>query len=171
MHSRKLLLGLLRRGTKLAGMALAVAWAAGLFSAAPGPAGQGALGAAASGAISTEQRFVPNVVGAFNGLSTRADALAFRRGASPEASLTKHYQGIARKQGPDGTPYLFITKSGKALIPGDDDEPGYLIVARMGSRDKTGERLRRNLYPYDETLPIPTEDRAVTSIPLNGVDG
>lgn len=176
MHSRKLLLGLLRRGTILAGMALAVAWAAGLFSAAPGPAGQGALGAAASGAMSTEQRFVPAVEDAFNGLSRRGDALMFNRRNSPAATLCKHYQGVARKDAPDGTPYLILTKSGNqpfSICPGDD-EPGYLIVARMSSRDKTGERLRTNLLPSAgevEVNPNLAIDEVVTVIPFDGEPG
>lgn len=120
------------------------------------------------------QHFVPDVVGAFNGLSPRADALAFRRGGSPEASLCKHYQGIARKDGANGTPYLFLTKSGNVPwfcgIHDGDEEHGYLIVVRMGSRQKHGERLGRNLYPYRGSQ-IPSEDLAVTSVPLDGRDG
>jgi hypothetical protein len=120
------------------------------------------------------QHFVPDVIGAFNGLSPRADALAFRRGSSPQASLCKHYQGIARKDGPDGTPYLFLTKSGNVPwfceIHDGDDEHGFLIVVKMGSRGKHGERLGRNLYPYNDSE-IPLEDRAVTSIALDGQDG
>jgi hypothetical protein len=121
------------------------------------------------------QRFVPDVVAQFNALAPRPEALAFRRGASPEAELCKHYQGMARKDGPDGTPYLFITKSGNVpdgIACFGDHEPGYLIVARMGSREKTGERLRSNLWPSG-LLPATDlpDDVVVTSIPLDGQDG
>src|SRR5262249_23457879 len=63
---------------------------------------------------------------------------------------------MARWNGPDGTPYIFLTKSGN--VPPKcgaavDRGHGYLIVARMGSRDKHGERLRSNLWPFALTPP------------------
>lgn len=136
---------------------------------------ESAVTAATSTGVSAEQRFVPGVVGAFNALSTRADALAFRRGVTPEAGLCKHYQGVARKEGPDGTPYLIMTKSGN--VPSGcgafvDDAPGYLIVARMGSREKHGERLRTNLLPHGQPLDTGLAvDVGVVAIPLDGQGG
>jgi hypothetical protein len=163
------LAGRLVRGARFTVAALALALAAGLFSPAPGPAGPGAPGAEASGAISTEQRFVPDVVAQFNALALRPDGLAFDIGTSPDASKCKHYQGIARKQGPDGTPYLFVTKSGNVPTGcfGDDDY-GNLLVVRMDSRDKTGERLRSNRFFRDELPHADVRDRVVTTISFDG---
>src|SRR6266511_2995272 len=127
-------------------------------------------------AASIGERFVPGVVGAFNGLSQRADALVFARNGTPEADTCRHYQGLARKDGPDGTPYLILTKSGN--IPffgcGITVTPGYLIVARMGSREKTGERLRTNFLPYDTPLAdlaTLADDKGITYIPFDGASG
>jgi len=133
--------------------------------------------AASDAAASGGQRFVPSVIGAFNGLSTRADALGFHRRNTAEASLCRHYQGLARKDGPDGTPYLFLTKSGNIPTSACVGEPvggtGHFIVVRMGSRDKTGERMRTNLFPYAQNDPllIPEEDEAIIDIPLMGTNG
>src|SRR5688500_20384988 len=49
---------------------------------------------------------VPNVVEQFNALTQRADPLGFDIVDSPNPSTCKHYQGLARLEGPDGTPYL-----------------------------------------------------------------
>lgn len=69
-------------------------------------------------------------------MSKSADALAFSTNGTPKPTDCKHIEGIARATGPDGTPDLIYTKSG--LDPGAfcivDDDPGYLIVARMASR-------------------------------------
>ena len=40
--------------------------------------------------------FVPDVVGQFNALTERADAMGFHIGESPNPSTCKHYQGLAR---------------------------------------------------------------------------
>jgi hypothetical protein len=153
-----------------------------LFSA---PAGH-AVGAEASAppvvaavtgfdtAASGGQRFVPSVLGAFNGLSTRADALGFHRRNTVVPTLCRHYQGFARKDGPDGTPYMFLTRSGNipsSLCFGEPiGDTGHLVVVRMGSRDKTGERMRANLHPYNQD-DIPAEDEAIVDIPLIGTNG
>lgn len=100
-------------------------------------------------------RFMPDVLEAYSGLSRRADPLAVRRELGPPATDCRHYQGIARKDAPDGTPHLLLTRSGNqfnsALCDGGD-QPGYLMVARMVSRDRNGERLRTNLLPYEGQL-------------------
>lgn len=57
-------------------------------------------------------RFVPDVEARFNALAVRVDPLGFHIGSSPNPSTCKHYQGLARVEGPDGTPYLFVTRSG-----------------------------------------------------------
>ena len=91
-------------------------------------------------------RSVPDVEGQFNALSYRPDALGFDIGDTVEPTTCKHYEGIGRLEGPDGTPYFALTRSGLYVLPCvlTDDEPGSLVIVRMGSRDKTGERLRSN---------------------------
>jgi hypothetical protein len=112
-----------------------------------GGRGAGAAGETPNG--DPGQNFVPSVVGAFNGLSKRPDALGFSREGLRGGTTCKHYQGEARANGSDGTPYLFLTKSGnKSICVLQDDEPGYLFVAQMGSRNKKGERMGTNLLPY-----------------------
>jgi hypothetical protein len=100
--------------------------------------------------------FAEDVVGQFNSLARRGDALAFNLGDLPdtvEPSLCKHLQGLARLPGP-GTPYLFVSRSGNdpgaSCVTGfESDDPGNLFVVRMGSRDTTGERLRSNRLVRD----------------------
>jgi hypothetical protein len=62
------------------------------------------------------QWFVPThfggVPGAFNALSKRGDALAIFPATGRAGTTCKHYQGVTRVNGPDGTPYLIMTKSG-----------------------------------------------------------
>ncbi len=122
-------------------------------------------------------RFVPDVEGQFRSLTERADALGFRRGDTPDPSACRHYQALQRVDGADGTPYLFITRSGNTpsipWLPDElacDDSPdekrnGNLIVVKMESRPKDRERLRSNRLRtgvnVDFTLP-PPEDEAVT---------
>jgi Concanavalin A-like lectin/glucanases superfamily/Bacterial TSP3 repeat len=90
---------------------------------------------------------VPDVVGAFNALTPRGEALAFRMGAGAplaegnqlvEASRRAHYQGIQRWERTGSVPYLFVTRSGQ------DVGYGNMLVVRMGSRDTFGERMRSN---------------------------
>lgn len=134
--------------------------------------------AAAQAGNAAGQRFVPNVESAWVSLSRRADALAARRGSDmPAATTCKHHQGLARKDGPDGTPYLFVTRSGNQLnsvLCDGGDEPGYLFVIRLASRDKTGERLRTNLMPFNTpftTRPHLQVDQVVKVIRLNDTYG
>src|SRR5829696_2475582 len=101
-------------------------------------------------------RFVPDVEGQFRALTERADPLGFHVGGSPNPSTCKHYQAITRVDGPDGTPFFIVTRSGNLPsidnLPDDlvcDDSPGetgngHLVVFRMDSREKHGERLRSN---------------------------
>ena len=124
------------------------------------------------------QHFVPSVLGALSGLSPSADALVVAKNGAPNPTECKHIEGLARANAPDGTPYIFMTKSG--LVPGfpapcfGDNEPGYLFVARMGSRPKTPERLGTNYLPYDSPLadlPALAGDKIVTVIPFDGSNG
>lgn len=135
-----------------------------------------------------EIHFVPDVVDQFSALSTRPDALGFYKGDSPNPSRCKHYQGMVRYQGGDNTPYFIISRSGNTppiphlpdgiscgeLNGGDDDDPGNLLVIRMGSREKHGERMRSNRIRKGkenaDTPPEP-EDRLATYITFDGTDG
>jgi hypothetical protein len=136
--------------------------------------------AVASGpAVVGGQRFVPDVVDAFHKLARRAEPLAARRTLGHQATDCKHQEGMARKDAADGTPYVFISKSGKdpGIACFVDDEPGYLSVIKMGSRPKNGERMRSNLYPLDGSPLVDRpniasgEDVVVKSIPLDGLHG
>lgn len=127
-----------RRSALLLATALA-AVLGGATIAAAGPSSSLATGAAPVG------RFVPDVLAQFDALSPRPDGLAFDIGTSPDPNTCQHYQGIARGEGADGTPFLFVSRAG--VLPtgcvGVRDE-GNLLVVRMGSRDRNGERLRSN---------------------------
>lgn len=99
-------------------------------------------------------RFLPDVVGQFQALSDRPEPLGLDPTTTPDPSTCKHYQSVVRVQGADGTPFLLMTRSGNLPDFGFsgtvcNDSPketgnGHLIVFRMGSRDKNGERLRSN---------------------------
>lgn len=128
--------------------------------------------------------FLEDVQGQFGALALRPDGLAFGIGDSPDPRVCKHYQGMARVQGPDGTPYLFVSRSGNQpggwgaiSCPLEDDDPGNLLVVELGSRERHGERLRSNRFardwPIDGGLvlgptPPPAEDRVVTTISFDG---
>ena len=123
---------------------------------------------------SPEIYFVQDAAAQFNQLALRPEPFGFR---SPDdfspTFLDYHYQGIVRKHGP-GTPYLFVSRN--------LDGPGYLLVVRMGSRDRTGERLRSNRlfrdspiagfpdYPFLSTLPDP-RDTTAALIRFDGTNG
>jgi hypothetical protein len=90
---------------------------------------------------------VPNVIGAFNSLTERAEALGFRMlpgvpiaegNIANEDSRKAHYQGIQRWERTGSVPYLFVSRSGQ------DIGKGNLLVVRLGSRNAHGERLRSN---------------------------
>lgn len=88
--------------------------------------------------------FVPDVVEQFDGLALRPDGLAFGIGSSPDATTSKHYQGMARTHGP-GPQYLFVSRSGNdSICSWCADDSGNLLIVRMGSRDESGERFRTN---------------------------
>lgn len=122
-----------------------------------------------------EMRFVPDVIGQFNDLSVRPDPLGFYRGGAPDPSLCKHFQGIVRVAAADGTPYFIVTRSG--VVPDEgichfgEDDPGNLLVVRLGSRDNDGERLRSNRLKRDtdisDTAP-PAEDTTVNFFTYDG---
>ena len=122
-----------------------------------------------------EIHYIPDVPGQFYSLARYAEPLGFHRTGTPDPSQCRHYQGIVRVNGADGTPFFLVSRSGNTpeipVIPDEwgcddsDDElrNGNLIVFRMDSRDKNGERLRSNRFRKGEhvndTEP-PLEDRA-----------
>lgn len=129
---------------------------------------------------------VPDVVGQFKALTERADPLGFHIGESPDPSTCKHYQGLARIEGPDGTPYLIVTRSGNTpdVIPGPDDPicddspgetgDGSFLVVRMGSRDTHGERFRSNRQTKGAAVnitPPDPRDRVATWFRFQGGNG
>jgi PKD domain len=116
----------------------------------------------------------PNVVAQFNALSERADALGFGIGSSADPTLCKHYQGVARSQGP-GEPFLFVTHSRNATDTAcsGEDNPGELLAVDMASRGDDGERLRSNrLMPDTDTIksPPPASDTTTKVVRFDGTD-
>jgi hypothetical protein len=102
-------------------------------------------------------RFVPDVSGQFRAFTERPEALGINISTTPDPSTCKHYQAITRvDRRADGMPFFFVTRSGSVPdiagplsgvvcndSPGETDN-GHLIVFQMGSRNKSGERMRSN---------------------------
>jgi hypothetical protein len=130
-----------------------------------------------------EFRCVPDVVGQFNALTERPDPLGFYIGDSPNPTACKHYQGMVRVEGADGRPYFIVSRSGVLPpVPGpddflcgdigtEDDQPGNLLIVRMGSRDKNGERLRSNRLRRDTNLTDTPPDPLDTTVAWFSFDG
>src|SRR4026208_1113298 len=57
-------------------------------------------------------RFVPDVKAQFLALTSRADALGFNIGNTPNPSACKHYQAITRVDSKNGVPHFLVTRSG-----------------------------------------------------------
>lgn len=118
-------------------------------------------------------RFVPDVAGQFFNLTQYPEALGLDRTTTSNPSACKHYQGLARADGPDGTPFFYMTKSGNTpafplagLVCDDSPDEngnGKLMIFKMNSRDQNGERLRSNRLQkgihVDNTV-SPDEDEA-----------
>lgn len=151
--------------------------ASGLSPAAAAPAREAKAAEAAQAQLPAWMpNFVPDVEEAFSKLSRRPDGLAFHLGSSPDPTRCKHYQGMARYQAPDGTPYMFVTRSGTdpdvCNKNGTDHDVGNLLVIRLGSRDKSGERMRSNRLRDEPPYFMPgPEDVVVRTIHFNGSDG
>ncbi len=132
---------------------------------------------------SGEVRCVPDVIGQFNALTERPDPLGFYIGDSPNPTACKHYQGMVRVEDADGTPYFIVSRSGVLPpVPGpddflcgdigtEDDQPGNLLIVRMGSRDKNGERLRSNRLRRDVNLTDTPPDLLDTTVSYFTFDG
>ncbi|MEW5871074.1 MAG: Ig-like domain-containing protein [Chloroflexota bacterium] len=128
------------------------------------------LSTSSSLASSTGERRAPNVLDQFEKLQRHGDPIAVRVGVGgtdyapgPSVGPCKHYQGMARGESSNGTPYFFLTRSrnatGSCELGGWD--PGELLIAKLGSRDQDGERLRSNrLKPdkdFQDTAPPSTD--------------
>jgi len=148
------------------GMALSVLAAVLILTGAP-------RGAAAQGTKQTV-RFVPDVLGQFSALTQRADAMGFEL-YGPDPSQCDHMQAIVRVDAADGTPYFLVSRSTQdegtnPLCEGGSTHSNIYVV-KMGSRDKTGERLRSNrLARYKETTDTPPDpaDKVVGTILFDG---
>jgi hypothetical protein len=131
-------------------------------------------------------RVVPDVPEQFRALTPRPEAMGFHIGVSPDPSSCKHYQGIARVDAPDGTPYFIVTRSGNTPDLGldvwdssdaacDDSDgesgKGTLIAVRMGSRDTNGERLRSNRLAHGLTITSTPPDASDTAVMHFQFDG
>jgi hypothetical protein len=119
---------------------------------------------------------VPDVVAAFNDISTDFEPLIVNRGTvGTTGPICKHYQGIARYDNPaDGTPYLYVSRSGNTTqsCPLTSDEPGALEVIRLGSRRTDGERLGTNLTQRGTSQFLstpPVEDFVEYSMRFTGI--
>jgi hypothetical protein len=98
------------------------------------------------------------LINQFNSLTRFPEALGFYIGDTTNPTKCRHYQGLARLEGADGTPFFMVSKSGSTPpilssdtlgrivcdTPSEVELNGNLIVFRAGSRDKNGERLRSN---------------------------
>jgi hypothetical protein len=129
---------------------------------------------------------VPDVPEQFRALTPRPEAMGFHIGVSPDPSSCKHYQGIARVDAADGTPYFIVTRSGNTPDLGldvwdssdaacDDSDgesgKGTLIAVRMGSRDTNGERLRSNRLAHGLTITSTPPDASDTAVMHFQFDG
>ncbi len=136
-----------------------------------------APGIGAPGDSSDPAVAVPDVETQFGNLQLHGDPVGFRVGVGDDPSNCRHYQGIARVNAPDGTPYLILSRSGTDAgihcLP-DGDRVGELVVVKMGTRDLDGERLRSNLLvsgqDIEDTAPRP-DDEIVYHVQLDGNNG
>ena len=127
----------------------------------------------------TRQPFASDVIDEYHKVARRADPLAAKRTVSPPATSCLHQEGIARVNAPDGTPYMFLTRSGKdpGFFCSTNNHSGTIYIVKMGSRAKNGERLRSNLYPLDGSFFVnrphiaSEEDTTVGKISLDGDHG
>jgi hypothetical protein len=167
VRTRRVLLVVIAALLMLPGALLTRHGAAGATEAGPDPAG------AQTGGVSTTVYYPPDVVGQFNALSERAEALGFGIGDSPDPLNCRHYQGVARSTGV-GDPFLFVTHNGNdnwKSCPFRHDYPGALLVVDMASRPDDGERLRSNRIRRDTSTvdtPPPASDTTVAVVRFDG---
>lgn len=126
---------------------------------------------------------VQDVVAQFERIAHHGDPLGWHlNDVAADPDVCRHYQGVVRKDGADGTPYLLLTRSGNWTQIFCDwlgdcglwDCPGELVVVEMGSRAKHGERMGSNKYKenlsMDDSEPD-DRDKAVTSVRFSGSYG
>ncbi|MFK7760426.1 MAG: hypothetical protein AB8C13_10845 [Phycisphaerales bacterium] len=122
---------------------------------------------------------VDDVVSQFITLAHHPDPISVNQGVGQDATLCKHYQGVVRHYGLDGTPYLIISRSGQrasCAFCGFDcsDDPAEIVFAKLSSRPKHGERMRSNILDknssFKDTAP-PLSDTIETSMVFNGQNG
>jgi hypothetical protein len=101
---------------------------------------------------------VPDVVAAFNSLSSHGDTLGLNYD-DHSASSHNHFQGIQRYNN-----YLYITRADD-----EDEDSGELSVFRLDSRNTEGLRFRSNrLNPYQNIKNMPPDfDDAILFEPIN----
>lgn len=126
-------------------------------------------------------RFVPDPINQVFYLSETADALGLNITTTPNPSTCRHYQGIIRTEDANKTPFFLVTRSGNTPFPPgepgcfdspDETRNGHLIVFKLDSRNKTGERLRSNRLArgsfVDSTAPPMALDRATIYFTFTG---
>ena len=128
-------------------------------------------GPVAAQTTSQSVRVLDDVVGQFNSLTQRADAMGFEL-YGPDPSQCRHMQAVLRVDAADGTPYLLVSRNGdNSWHCPTGSERSNIYIVRMGSRDKHGERMRSNrLRRGSETTDTPpdTNDRVVRSLLFDG---
>ncbi|HKX83594.1 MAG TPA: hypothetical protein VJL58_05175, partial [Pyrinomonadaceae bacterium] len=128
-------------------------------------------------------RFVPDVIGQVDAFTARPDAFGLHIGITFDPSVCKHYQGMVRVQGADGTQFFIVSRSGNlpSVDPtgglgcndsDDETDNGHLMVFRLGSRDRHGERLRSNRLRRDAHVNVtPPQPEDVGTFMYSVVDG
>ncbi|MCB9852602.1 MAG: hypothetical protein H6819_05865 [Phycisphaerales bacterium] len=97
-------------------------------------------------------------------LKHHGEPLGYWLGSSTTPTIGGHINGMARSDGPDGTPYLYVAHA---------EGGGEIVVVRMASRDVDGERLRSNRlrrYSHSWQTPPPSEDVVVEVIEFSVAD-
>lgn len=144
----------------------------------------GGIGTATAEDRPDGMHFIPDVRGQFRALTRYADPMGLHISSTPNPSMCRHYQGIARIDAEaDGTPFFWVTRSGNlpAFFGADivcDDSPGEkengnLVVFKRASGDKNGERLRSNRLKkgiHVNNTPPPNEDVATIFFTVVGGD-
>ncbi len=118
---------------------------------------------------------VRDAVSQFRALKHHGEAIGWilpEDEGAPDPSTFDHYQGVARYPG-SGRPVLYVTQldDDDPVLPGAPDKGGYLLIAQMSTRPRSGERLRSNLQVRGldtiETSP-PASDTYVRFIRFDG---
>ncbi|HRW52984.1 MAG TPA: hypothetical protein P5081_08855 [Phycisphaerae bacterium] len=106
----------------------------------------------------------PNVRGQLQNLKHHGEPLGYWIGDSTAPTIGDHINGMARADGPDGAPYMYV---------GHAEGGGEIVVVRLASRDRDGERLRSNRlrrFANSWQTPPPPEDVVVHVIEFSVAD-